>query len=187
MKNASTAFLMTCAVIGAAGGLLLLPANWLSTVLFATVPIAGLALAGLWILPAVIALRLLRRPGAGLLVGLVSGLVLVPVSGYGFTSIATNLWWAFFAEAGFLVVAYRRWLTWQHYLGAGVVAVVYPLMSAQFYDLWSMTRGAQVTFFVLCLASCLAATWAGIAIADRLAHAGVARAARGSSASATQG
>ena len=55
MKRASTAYLLTCAVLGVAGGLLLAPANWLSTALYASVPFFSVAIAGLWLLPAVIA------------------------------------------------------------------------------------------------------------------------------------
>lgn len=124
-----TAILLTCAALGVAGGLLLAPANWVSTILFPGLPFVSVALAGLWLLPSVIALRLLRRPLVGLLVGLLAGLVIVPFSGYGFGSVATNLWWAAFTELPFLFVLWRYWGTWMHYLGAVVVGVVYPLLA----------------------------------------------------------
>ena len=178
MKRVTTAYLLTCAVIGVAGGLLLAPANWLSTVLFATVPFLAVATAGLWLLPAVIALRLLQRPGAGLLVGLISGLVLIPFSGYGFGSVATNLWWAFFAEVAFLVVIYKFWTIWQHYAGAVVVGIAYPILAAQSYDLAALPLWAQILFFVITLASCVGATAIGLAIAAGLRKAGVASGAR---------
>ena len=170
----STSYLLTCAVIGIAGGLVLAPANWISTVLFATVPFVSVALAGLWLLPAVVALRLLKRPAAGLLVGLISGLVLVPFSGYGFVTVGTNLWWAFFAEIGFLVVIYRWWSVWQHYAGAILVGVLYPILAWQSFNLGSFSVGLQITFFALTLVSCLAGTALGIFIADRLGKAGIA-------------
>lgn len=178
MKNAPTAILLTCAAIGVAGGILLIPANWMSTVLFAAVPFAAVALAGLWLLPAVIALRLLQRPLVGLLVGVISGLVIVPFSGYGFSSVATNVWWAFFAELPFLIVLYRFWSTWQHYAGAVVVSIVYPILAWVSFDLGSLPLGLQIAFFALTAASTLGATALGILIADRLRAAGVARTAR---------
>lgn len=178
MRRASTSYLLTCAVIGVAGGILLAPANWMSTVLFATVPFASVAIAGLWVLPATVALRLLQRPGAGLLVGLVSGLALVPFSGYGFTSVATNLWWAFFAEVGFLVTFYRFWTLWQHLAGAVLVGVVYPLASWAAFDLDAATVQTRVGFFALTLTSALAGTALGIAVAAGLRRAGLGAAAR---------
>jgi len=178
MRRASTAVLLTCAAIGVAGGIMLIPANWISTVLFAAMPFAAVAIAGLWLLPAVVALRLLQRPLVGILVGVVSGLVAVPFSGYGFGSVATNVWWALFAELPFLLVLYRYWGTWLHYAGAVVVSVVYPVLAWVSFDLGSLPLGLQIAFFALIAASTLGATALGILIADRLRAAGVARVAR---------
>ena len=178
MKRASTAYLLTCAVLGVAGGLLLIPANWLSTVIFVAAPFASVALAGLWLLPAVVALRLLQRPFAGLLTALISGLVLVPFSGYGFSSVLTNLWWAFFAEVAFLVVIYKFWTIGQHYAGAVLVGILYPILAAASFDLWSMSTGLQIGFFALTLVSCVTATALGLVIAKALRRSGVGAAAR---------
>lgn len=170
-----TAILLTCAALGVAGGLLLAPANWLSTLLFPALPFASVAIAGLWLLPSVIALRLLRRPLVGLLVGLLAGLVIVPFSGYGFTTVATNLWWAAFTELPFLFVIWRYWGTWLHYAGAVIVGVVYPLLAWASFDLGSMSVGIRIVFFAITLVSCVGATALGILIADRLRRAGVGR------------
>lgn len=170
-----TALLLTCAALGVAGGLLLAPANWVSTFLFPGLPFVSVALAGLWLLPSVIALRLLHRPLVGLLVGLLAGLVIVPFSGYGFGSVATNLWWAAFTELPFLFVLWRYWGTWMHYVGALVVSIVYPLLAWAWFDLGSFPVGTQVLFFAITLASCMGATALGILIADRLHAAGVGR------------
>lgn len=174
----TTAYLLTCAAIGVAGGVVLVVANWVSTVLFAAVPLVSVAIAGLWLLPAVIALRLLQRPLAGLLVGLISGLVAAPFSGYGFSSVATNVWWAFFAEVAFLLVAYRFWTLWQHFAGAVLVGLVYPALAWVSFDLGSFAPWAVAGFFVLTTLSAIAGTWIGILIADALRRAGVARVAR---------
>ena len=171
MSRVSTAYLLTCAAIGVAGGALLWGATGLSTLLFATVPFISVALAGLWLLPAVVALRLLQRPLAGLLVGLLSGLVVFPY-------LFTNLWWAFFAEPPFLLVLYRFWPTWLHYAGAAIVGILYPILAATSFNLWALPLWSQIGFFALTLASCLGGTALGVLIGDRLAQAGVARLAR---------
>jgi len=168
-----TAILLTCAALGVAGGILLAPANWISTVLFPGLPFVSVGLAGLWLLPSVIALRLLRRPLVGLLVGLLAGLVIVPFSGYGFGSVATNVWWAAFTELPFLFVLWRYWGTWMHYLGAAIVGIVYPILAWASFDLGTFGLGLQITFFAITLASCLGGTALGILIADRLRRAGV--------------
>jgi energy-coupling factor transport system permease protein len=177
-SRVSTAYLLTCAAIGVAGGALLAVGNWLSTALLATAPFVSVAIAGLWLLPAVIAMRLLERPLAALLVGLISGLVIVPFSGYGFLSIGSNLSWALFVELPFLVVGYRFWKTWQYYAGAVAIGIVYPITAWQFFDLASFPLGLQVVFFVVTTASTVAATAVGLLISDRLRAIGVARTAR---------
>lgn len=168
-----TAILLTCAALGVAGGLLLAPANWISTILFPGLPFVSVALAGLWLLPSVIALRLLRRPFVGLLVGLLAGLIIAPFSGYGFGSVATNLWWAAFTELPFLFVIWRYWGTWMHYVGAAVVGIVYPVLAWASFDLGAMDIGVRIAFFAITMASCLGGTALGILIADRLRRAGV--------------
>lgn len=168
-----TAILLTCAALGVAGAVLLAPMNWLSTLLTGPLPFVGMALAGLWLLPSVIALRLLRRPLVGLLVALIAGLVLVPFTGQGFGSVLTNLWWAAFTELPFLFVLWRYWGTWMHYLGAVAVAIVYPIAAWAWFDLGSMALFAQIAFFAVTMASCVGGTALGILIADRLRKAGV--------------
>ncbi|MCO5951219.1 ECF transporter S component [Microbacterium yannicii] len=167
----TTAYLLTCAAIGVAGGVMLWGAGWISTVLFATVPFISVAIAGLWLLPATVALRLLERPFAGILVGVISGLVVFPFIG-------AAVWWAFFAELAFLVCLYRSWRTWQYYAGAVFVGVVYPIFAAASFNLAAMPPWTLVTFFVLTIASCLAGVGLGILVADRLRRAGVAKLAR---------
>lgn len=175
-KSISTSLLLTCAALGVAGGLLLAPANWLSTVLLGLgSPILSVAITGLWVLPSVIALRLLRTPLVGILVGVIAGLVIVPFSGYGFMSVVTNASWALFAELPFLLVLWRFWKTWMHYAGAAVLGVVYPLFSWTFFNMATQPIWAQIFFFAATLASCIGATALGILIADRLRKAGVGR------------
>ncbi|AZS42625.1 ECF transporter S component [Microbacterium oleivorans] len=176
MGKITTAYLLTCAAIGVAGGIVLAVGWWVSLGLFATVPFASVAIAGLWVMPAVIALRLLNRPFAGLLVGVISGLVLTPF--WTISAVATTVFWSLFPELPFLVTLYRRWSTWLHYAGGAAIGIAYPILAAQSFDLWSMTPPLVVLFIALCTVSCLAGTWAGIRIADRLRAAGVARLAR---------
>lgn len=176
MGKITTAYLLTCAAIGVASGIVLAVGWWVSLGLFATVPFASVAIAGLWVMPAVIALRLLNRPFAGLLVGVISGLVLAPF--WTIQAVGTTLFWSLFPELPFLVTLYRRWSTWLHYAGGAAIGVAYPILAAQSFDLWSMSPPLVAVFIALCTISCLGGTWAGILIADRLRAAGVARLAR---------
>jgi energy-coupling factor transport system substrate-specific component len=175
MGKASTAYLLTCAAIGVAGGVVLAAGWWLSLALFATVPFATVAIADLWVIPPVVALRLLQRPFAGLLVGLISG-SFSPRSMI--SAVATTLFWAFFPELPFLVTLYRRWATWLHYAGAALIGVAYPILAAQSFDLWSMATPCSSSSSRAVRGILRRRTALAILIADRLRAAGVARLAR---------
>ncbi|MFL0411713.1 ECF transporter S component [Microbacterium paludicola] len=185
MNRVSTAYLLTCAVLGVAAAILLAPANWLSTVLLGVAPLASQLLTGLWILPAVVALRLLQRPGAALLTALISGLVLLPFSGWGLASVLTNVMFALPIELAFAAALYRRWATWQYYAGAAATAIIYCLWQGSYFGIESMTPLAVVAFYALAVLSCVAATTLGILIADRLHRAGVAATVRPKASRAT--
>lgn len=176
MSRISTVYLLTCAAIGVAGGVVLWATTGLSAILTVTVPWLQVAFTGFWMLPGVIALRLLQRPLAGILTGLIAGLVILPYLG-------SSLWWVFFAELPFLLLLYRRWWTWLHYLGALLAAVPYPILAAEYFDVWAMPLWTQIAMFAVTIASCVVVTGLGILIADRLRAAGVARLARRGGAS----
>lgn len=177
-KRIPTVVLLTCVAIGVAGGALLAPANWLSILIATAVPWASLSIVGLWLLPPVIALRLLQRPLVGILVGFISGLVIVPFSGMGFASVLTNLSWALAAEIAFIAVLWRRWNTWLHYLGAVITTAVYLSLYWGYFNLSALSVGVQIAAVVVTLLSCVVGTALGILIADALRNAGVAQQAR---------
>lgn len=178
MTRPVTAYLLTCAVIAAAGGVLLIPMNWLSSVLFAALPFASVVLSGFWLLPAIIGMRLLERPGTAVLIGLLSGLVTAIGSGYGFVSVVTNVSWVLTIELAFLLTLYRKWWGWLYFAGAGAWAVIWTFTAAASFDLASMSPLVVAGFFGLVLVSCLAAPAVGLPIADQLRKTGVGRAAR---------
>lgn len=106
----STRLLLSCAAIGAAGGiviaalnwsLLLLPQTWFAYTLY-TVTL------GIWGLPALISLALFRAPGVGLLTMVFAGVVNL-VTPNGFAMLVNFLVAGVIIELPFLVTRYRRW------------------------------------------------------------------------------
>lgn len=174
MKSLTTRFLMTCAAIGAATGVLLVPANFLSTPLAATAPMAYAPLVGLWIIGPVLALALLRRPGAAVLTTFVAGVV-SSASPVGAWSIVTCLMVGAALEVAFLVTRYRVWSPWLYYVTALVFGSLYVASGWAAFHMAAMAPAVLVTFVVLMIGSMLVCTWLGLFLARRLARAGVAR------------
>ncbi|MGB4778112.1 ECF transporter S component, partial [Microbacterium sp.] len=178
MGKVTTAYLLTCAAIGVATGLLTIPATAFSTAIYATIPPLAALTGGVWIVGFAIALRLLERPGAALLTGLISGLVASPLSATGPAIIITNVMFAAFVELPFLITLYRRWGRWLYYVGAALITVLYGAWSATAADMRAFPAWVLWSYLAALLVSNLGGAWLGILIADRLRAAGVARLAR---------
>ncbi|WP_353807766.1 ECF transporter S component [Agromyces sp. SYSU T00194] len=171
----TTRLLMTCAAIGAAGGLLLIPVNNAAAALAKVVPLAYAAGVGLYLLPFVIALALLRRPGVGVLTALIAGLVNVPFTPYGFSAVVTCVMIGVALEIPFLLSLYRYWRPWVFYVGAGAFAALYSTVSLRSLGVIDFAPAVQVVFVALLVASAVAGTWLGRLIAGRLERTGVVR------------
>ncbi|MFI5497182.1 ECF transporter S component [Actinoplanes sp. NPDC051859] len=175
MKSLTTRFLMTCAAIGAASGVLLVPANHASAVLATTVPIVYAGMIGFWIIGPVLGLAVLRRPGAGVLTMLIAGLINVPLTPYGPTAVVTTLMVGVAVELGFLVTWYRIWRSWLFYLTTTVFTAIYAWTAYVAFEMSKTAFAVQVLFYVLMLGSSALATWAGLVLARRVAKTGVTR------------
>lgn len=178
MKRASTQYLLTCAAIGAGGAVLLIPANNIAAAIAGALPLLYAAIVGVWVVPSVVALDLIRRPGAAVLTSLFAGLVLIPFTPYGVRSVITCLIFGVILEIPFLVTRYRRWSPWIFVIATLVLLALYSLLAYRTYDVQSFPAWAQVTFFGLMLVSALLFTSLSLLLSRRLAKAGVARGLR---------
>lgn len=174
MKTLTTRYLMACAAIGAATGVLLIPAYFVSFAISAAVPLAYAAMAGVWFLGPVVALAVLRRPGAAVLTMLLAGIINI-ASPAGPSAIVTNLMVGAALELGFLVTRYRIWRPWLFYVMGALFQVYYAISAYAYFNIDDMAFAAQVGFFVLLLASTLIFIRIGLVVARRLTAAGVAR------------
>lgn len=107
-RRMDTRTLMICAALGVAGGLLLVPVNYASQALFVAVPLAGIALTGVWIFPPLLASSLLAAPGVGLLTSTIAGLVSVPLTPFGWLALVQGVLFGVVAELVFALLRYRH-------------------------------------------------------------------------------
>ena len=141
-------------------------------------PPVSAIVAGAWVIGFVVAMRLLERPGAALLTGLISGLVATPLSTTGAAIVVTNVMFAAFIELPFLVTLYRRWSRWLYLVGATLLAAFYSVWTVTAADMQAFQGWVVALYVVVLFASELGAVALGLVIADRLRAAGVARLAR---------
>lgn len=169
----TTRVLLSCAAIGAAAAVLLTVANLTAKLLIPVFPPSAYILAGLWAVPATLALALLRRPGVGVLTGLVAGLAMTPFSPQGASVILATLWWAAACELPFLVTRYRRWTLLLHTCGGIVAGLASIAVSYATGVIAPMPFAAQLLTVTLSLAAPVVASLGGVTLARRLRRSGV--------------
>jgi energy-coupling factor transport system substrate-specific component len=181
-QRASTRYLLTCAVLGVAGGLLTVGMNYASIGLAAVAPAFIAVTIGAWVLPSITGLALLQRPGAGFLIALLGGLINAPLTPYGFAQLPTVVMVGLLSELPFAVTLYRVWAKRVFYIG-------YVILITAFSTLWLVAVDAAmsspVVLVVLYALTALASAffiWVALLLASRLRRAGVGLAVSGARA-----
>ncbi len=118
--------LLVTAVIGIVFGIVLSGAVNLGTVLAAALTplIGGIFVMPVYVVAGMTALYIIRKPGAAVISELVTGLIMVPFTPFGFIVLPGRLLDGVLYEVPFLVTRYRRWGWMSMMLSAGLAATV---------------------------------------------------------------
>lgn len=76
-RRYTTRTLLVAVALGAAVGVILIPANFASVAITATAPLVAVAVYGLWGMSALTPLALLQRPGTGLIGSTAAGVITI--------------------------------------------------------------------------------------------------------------
>jgi energy-coupling factor transport system substrate-specific component len=171
-----TVDIVVTAVLGAAFGVVFWAWGllWAGTgAAFAAFPPGQAFMYGVWLIPAVLAPLVVRRPGAGLFAELIAAIVSALLgSAWGTTTIIYGLLQGLAGEAGFAAFGYRRFGWPQALLSAvlaGAMAAVLDLL--YYYPDW--TAGWKTTYVALVVAStAVVAGLGGLALTRALAASG---------------
>lgn len=128
----------------------------LLAVTFAYFPLAGILgpaysriTDGIFMIPGLLALYLIRKPGAALISMTIGGLVMLPFSPYGLIGIV----WAAIAglecEAPFLAVLYRKYSTLFLMISGSVATIISTLLEYPLYGHAALAIGVQITMLVV--------------------------------------
>ena len=171
-----TVDLITTVMLGLAFGVIFIGwaqvGNVTKPLFTALPPLSGL-LNGVFWLPAVVAMVIIRRPGAALLAELIAASV-EPLLGsqWGLSTLVSGLIQGAGVELGFLLFAYRRWGAWPAVVGgllAGLFETPYDWKS--YYTTW--TAGyAGIYGVAQMISGAILAGLLGLALAKALAATG---------------
>jgi energy-coupling factor transport system substrate-specific component len=190
-RRASTRYLLTCAVLGVAGGLLTVGMNYASLGLSVIAPAFVAVTIGAWILPSMTGLALLQRPGAGFLIALLAGLVNAPLTPFGFAQLPTVVLAGVLSELPFLITLYRTWRPAVFYVGYGILITAFSTLWFVYIDAVMSAPWLLVTLYALTAVLSLGFVRLALLVARKLRAAGVGRSAalpqRASGAGASRG
>ena len=174
-RRASTRYLLTCAVLGVAGGLLTVGMNYASLALSVLAPAFVAVTIGAWILPSMTGLALLQRPGAGFLIALLAGLVNAPLTPFGFAQLLTVVMAGVLSELPFLITLYRNWSAPVFFVGYGVLITAFSTLWFVYIDAVMSVPWLLVVLYALTAVVSLGFVQLALVLARRLRAAGVGR------------
>jgi energy-coupling factor transport system substrate-specific component len=159
-----TVDIVVTAVLGVAFGVVFWAWNllWAATgTAFAAFPPAQAFMYGVWLLPAVLAPLVVRKPGAGFFAELVAAILSALLgSSWGAIILLYGLLQGLAGELGYAVFGWRRFGWPQALLSAGLAGAMAAVLDlVEYYPTWS--GGWKTTYLVLVVASTLVVAGVG--------------------------
>lgn len=132
--------LMIIAALAVAGAIIVVPLTYLGLVLTVTPDglIWSACLMGVWVIPYMLPLALLRRPGASYVAALIIGVISMFTTPQSYTAIFGNLIGAALIEIPLMVMLYRKWKWWAF----SISGLVFSLFNGSLY---AVVQQVQVT------------------------------------------
>lgn len=104
---------------------------------------------GIFMIPGLMALYLIRKPGAGLVAMTIGGIVMLPFSPYGLIGVLWAAMAGFECEIPFLAFLYRKYTIVFLMFSGAVATLISMLLEYPLYGHASLAVSVQVTMFVV--------------------------------------
>jgi energy-coupling factor transport system substrate-specific component len=169
----STRDLLVTAVIGIVFGLLTIGLDYISAALIAVNPALVSILSGLYYLPLIMVMYIVRRPGAAVLTILIVELALLPFNPFGWMTTLTSVIFGIACEAPFLLTRYRDFRTRILLISGAAASLLSFAGMFAFTGLSGLTAFVQIGALVLFVVSGVVAGGLAKALADAIAKTGV--------------
>lgn len=173
--RASTRYLLTCAVLGVAAGLVTVGMNWASIGFAATAPIFISVTIAAWVLPSIVGLALLQKPGVGILIAVIGGLVNIPFTPFGVAQLPTAIVGGLLVELPFAIALYRVWKPWLFYTALPVLITIASTAWLYVVDSVMGNPPLLAAVYLLTLVVSAGFVWLALFVARSLRRAGVGR------------
>lgn len=160
--------LMTIAALAVVGSMVLVPLNYITPALLVTAKgiVLSCALMGLWVIPFLLPLDIIRRPGAALVASFIMGVITAFTHPMGPIAIIGTMIGGLFIELPLAVMLYRQWTWWAY----GIAATCFGLLNSMPYNAALSAVDASVWQKVLMMALSVVSAWVGVVITLALAR-----------------
>ena len=173
-KGWNTRDLLVTAVIAIAFGLLTIGLNYVSAILMAVNPVFISVLAGLYFIPMIMAMYIVRCPGTAVLALVIANLATLPFNPFGWMEALMSIIYGLACELAFLLTRYRNFHLPILCISGVAPSVLSFLMLYAFGGLNGVTLPFQIMAFVLFIVSgTLLGGWLSKSLADAIAKTGV--------------
>lgn len=169
----TTRDLLVAAAIGVAGSLIVVPLTYLQVIAGIAHVYLVAATLGLWFLPCVVPLIVVRKPGASLIACLTMGVVSAVTTPFGIAAIGALVLEGVLVELPFLVVLYRRWSRLQFIGSALCFSALMGTMTPRAVGVESATTAMTLNCFAIVFLSSLVFLVLGFVMAKKLRARGI--------------
>lgn len=149
LKSWTTRDLLVTAVIAIVFGLLSIGLNYLFALLTAVNPMLVSVLSGIYYTPMIMAMFIIRRPGAIVLAALIGHLVMIAFNPFGWMESIFSVFIALFYELPFLVTRYRDFRLRILLISGGLAGFISFVSMFAFGSLSALTPLSQIMTMVL--------------------------------------
>lgn len=154
IKDWSTRDLLVMAAISIVMGLVLVGVNYLGAALLAISPVLASVLAGLYFVPGIMVMLIVRRPGANILTRIIVNLAMLPFTPFGWGPLLLEpVLFGGSAELPFLIMRYKDYRMRVAMIAGAAAALMSFLMMLAFGLLSGLSAGLTIVTLASFLAS----------------------------------
>ncbi|WP_165218238.1 ECF transporter S component [Schaalia sp. ZJ1691] len=165
--------LLVSVAVGVAGSIVVVPLTYLQiAATLAHSYLVALTL-GLWVIPCLLPLLLVKRPGAALLACGAIGVISAVATPFGLSAIPALLFEGLIVEIPFLVTLYRSWRTIQYYIAGGLLGAFMGFMVPYSTGVKAPSMMLPIVCMLIALVSAMAGTWLCFLIRTKVGRTGV--------------
>lgn len=165
--------LLTSVAIGIAGSIVVVPLTYLQMVATLSSSYVVALTLGLWVIPCLLPLAMVRQPGASLIACCAIGVISAVTTPFGLSAIPALVFEGIIVELPFAVTLYRKWSVIQYYAAGAILGGFMGFMVPFALGIATVDLALQIGCMLIAIAAALVGTWLCRLVGARIRRTGV--------------